>query len=295
MPLLPNFLVHSRAGEKWSESGIDSLERCIDKDHFVSYPFPVEYHYNNRGFRDQNWPTDLTELKTATWCIGDSFTAGIGSPLEHTWPYILGKNSQRKTLNIGMDGASNSWISDRCVELINTINPTNIVVMWSYIHRRQGRLGQNSDRNRASYQREPAWKRCYNSIREPAWPEVNDLDGFYQLPPEICSKVFLIIGEQAFRDDLTIQVHYEYTSNQEDVEHLQRCVDAVQQAGGQRVIHAMIPGLAPKDVFAQCWEIVQKQTHSIPHFAIQDLARDGHHFDRITADWVAKQAQDLLL
>jgi hypothetical protein len=36
-----------------------------------------------------------------------------------------------------MDGASNTWISRRARQIIHEINPTHMVVLWSYIHRRE--------------------------------------------------------------------------------------------------------------------------------------------------------------
>ena len=121
--ILPDFILPSRQHQICTESGIDSLEQCLDKKHFKLYPHQIEYRYNSRGFRDAEWPEDINDLKNATWCIGDSFTVGIGSPLKHTWPYILQQQTGCRVINISMDGASNEWMARKCSTLLKIINP----------------------------------------------------------------------------------------------------------------------------------------------------------------------------
>ena len=117
------------------ESGLDSLELCSDKDAFLTYPYKFTYKYNSRGFRDYDWPTE--SLEDVIWCIGDSFTQGLGCPLEHTWPKLLEKETGKKTIIVAMDGASNDWICRRALKIINEIHPKNMVVMWSFFNRRE--------------------------------------------------------------------------------------------------------------------------------------------------------------
>jgi hypothetical protein len=114
---------------------MDSIDQCIDKKHFFSYPYEIEYRYNSRGFRDNEWPESKEELENCIWCFGDSFTVGIGSPIEHTWVNILQKKSNRRCINVSMDGASNDWISRKVRKIITTINPKDIIIHWSYTSR----------------------------------------------------------------------------------------------------------------------------------------------------------------
>jgi hypothetical protein len=116
---------------------MDSYQYCLDKDHFLTYPHTITYQYNSRGLRDQEWPDSIEELNNAVWCIGDSFTVGIGSPAEHCWTHILEKKINRRVINVSMDGASNEWIARRAVDICNTIAPKNMVIMWSYFNRRE--------------------------------------------------------------------------------------------------------------------------------------------------------------
>lgn len=137
--ILPDLVLPSRVGGKTGIqlSGLDTLEQCLNKQHFLDYPHTVNYQYNSRGFRDSEWPDSANDLQNAIWCIGDSFTVGIGSPYEFTWPQILSKVTGRRCVNISLDGASNTWISRRACQIIQEIKPTHMVVLWSYTHRRE--------------------------------------------------------------------------------------------------------------------------------------------------------------
>ncbi len=126
--------IPDRANVCSSESGIDSRAECFDIAHFENYPWPVEYCYNTRGFRDREWPQDLQH---AVWCLGDSFTVGIGQPESHTWPRVLEQRLARPTINISLDGASNDWISRRAQQIINHIAPQIMVIQWSFVGRRE--------------------------------------------------------------------------------------------------------------------------------------------------------------
>ena len=114
--------------------GIDTLEQCYDKDHYLSYTKDISYRYNSRGFRDHEWPEDLSDV---VWCVGDSFTVGIGQPFEETWPQVLEKKIGKKCLNIGEDGCSNDTMALRTQEICKLHSPKLVVVMWSYFARRR--------------------------------------------------------------------------------------------------------------------------------------------------------------
>jgi len=147
--ILPDFILHSRVDARWDYSGSDSPGPWnVNKKYFKNYPYPIEYVYNSRGFRDAEWPESVDELRNAIWCIGDSFTVGLGSPLAHTWPYLLQQQSGRRCINVSMDGASNEWIVRKTQRLIEEINPTAIVIMWSYTNRREKNDNSLSDEDR---------------------------------------------------------------------------------------------------------------------------------------------------
>lgn len=130
---LSKLCIQSKIHWRSNFSGLDCYDQCIDKGWFTKYPYNITYEYNSKGFRGPEWPDDL---HNAIWCVGDSFTAGIGCPLEHTWPYVLEKKIGIKTINISMDGASNDFIANMSTEISSNIRPIAIIHQWSYLHRR---------------------------------------------------------------------------------------------------------------------------------------------------------------
>ena len=67
--ILPNFILHSRVNLQQDYSGIDRIDKCLDKKHFKNYPHTIKYVYNSRGFRDTEWPDSIKELQNAIWCV----------------------------------------------------------------------------------------------------------------------------------------------------------------------------------------------------------------------------------
>lgn len=114
-------------------SGMDYLDNCLNKQHFKNYNKTIFYEYNSQGFRDKEWPDDL---KNQIWCIGDSFTVGLGQPQKEIWPQILEQRVGERCINISEDGCSNDLMSLRIEQIKNNFNPKCIVVMWSYFWRR---------------------------------------------------------------------------------------------------------------------------------------------------------------
>lgn len=112
----------------------DTLDTCLDKKHYLSYEKDISYKYNSKGFRDHEWPDDLSDV---IWCVGDSFTVGIGQPFAETWPQILQEKTKKRCINLGEDGCSNDTMTLRIQEIYKLHNPKLIVVMWSYLARRR--------------------------------------------------------------------------------------------------------------------------------------------------------------
>jgi len=124
---------------------MDSLKNCVNKMHFLTYPYAVKYSFNSRGFRGDEWPEDLSDV---VWAIGDSFTLGVGSPLTHTWPHQLQTRLGRRCINVSLDGASNKWISRRTQQIIAEVSPQLVVVQWSFLHRDESPNLDLSDEDR---------------------------------------------------------------------------------------------------------------------------------------------------
>ena len=135
--ILPNFVLTTRQNQVWSTSGLDSLEECVSKSFFNHYPYEVSYKFNSRGFRDEEWPETVEELRNCIWCFGDSFTVGMGCPYDSIWTKKLEKITGIRTINISMDGASNEWISRKVLRVIEEIDPKLMIIHWSYFDRRE--------------------------------------------------------------------------------------------------------------------------------------------------------------
>jgi hypothetical protein len=268
--MLDTVMIPELAGHVAPFSGIDHPSHCLDSKHFHAYPGTIEYCYNSRGFRDQEWPQDVTD---AVWCLGDSFTSGIGSQLQHTWVWRLGTASQRRTINISMDGASNEWIARRCCDIYSELQPANIVIMWSYPHRRE-RAGSGSDLERRIYH-------IKSTVQE-------DYENFQQCRQQVqthCSNsriVELVIpnwqpaltesGWQKIRD-ATWPQHAKHIN----LEHAHIIKELVELHG------------IDKDLLLQQLQHYHSVLNNLIEVPQLDTARDGHHFDCVTADWVAAQ------
>jgi len=192
-----------------------------------------------------------------------------------------------------MDGASNEWLSDMAVSILDAFDPPNMVIMWSYTHRRVG-TAQRAD-NKIVYDQTPQWKITYDSMRDVFWPRCNTLAQFNALHGDIRQQVLDRIGEDQFRNDLTARVHYVQATDEDDLENFQQCVDRVRQFQRQHIVHASVPHFAPEHTMAASRAVIEQQPHWIPQFQNLDLARDGHHFDIKTSQWITEQIQPLLL
>lgn len=261
--------------QKFNYFGIDCISRSTDSQLYSQWP-EIEYKYNSRGFRDNEWPQ---KLDSVVWCIGDSFTLGLGSGFLHTWPQRLNHHSQHRVVNVSMDGASNQWISRTVCDVYDLAQPDNIVIMWSYFHRREHPNVEWSDLHRRQHYakstvtedyknfdncRKLVHAHCANSnliefvipdfvysinnldwqtIRDSSWPETMpaSLDQFFQLDSNIITEL--------------------QTQHNVDVNLL-----VLQYTLGPKILAGVI------------------------QVEYLDLARDGKHFDLVTADWVAKQA-----
>lgn len=135
--ILPNIRLTKKINLICEYTGMDSEDQCLSKKHFTEYPYQVSYVHNSRGFRDHEWPESVAELSNSIWCIGDSFTMGVGQPFEHIWPQVLSKRTGMRCINLSLDGASNEWISRRARQIIETVKPKIVVILWSYFNRRE--------------------------------------------------------------------------------------------------------------------------------------------------------------
>ena len=300
---LPDFVLPTRANAQWDCSGIDTAELCLNPRHFEQYPYDVQYHFNSRGYRDQEWPESESELQSAIWCVGDSFTVGLGSAVEHTWPRLLQQQTGRRCINVSLDGASNDWIARKVCAILDTVAPDTVVIHWSYWHRREAPTQELLE-----YLSEQAWPDFYAAIKGPDWPPCDTWDQVWTLPdpikqeikrhwvePEIADEdLFFFSSDERRRSDAFV------VDDQANLKHITHCIDRVQAANKHtKIIHSFIPEFTDQDLYRKRAESVDKLTHLVnsvargidyvPYFAKLDLARDGHHYDQITAEYFVQQ------
>lgn len=264
---------------------MDSEERCFITDHFKSYPFPVLYEYNSRGFRDQEWPTSIQELRHSIWCLGDSFTVGIGSPRSHTWSHVLQQRTGTRTVNVSMDGASNNWMARKALRILQEIAPSVMILHWSYLGRREQDIESALDQK---------WKNFYNVIRDPGWPDCERTQ-YDQLPEHIRNEIDNMHGgwNDSFVPDDHRIMQYVRCTDQDDVDNTLACIHMVNEFAAQcRIIHSFIPKFEPDHLKGVIASKIQGLV--VPEFEILDLARDGHHYDLLTSQAFVDQLVPLL-
>jgi hypothetical protein len=270
--ILPDFVLVSRANQCWPYSGIDSPELCLDARHFDSYPHKVEYLYNNRGYRDQEWPESAEQLKNSIWCLGDSFTVGLGSPVSHTWPCVLQQVADTRTINVSMDGASNSWIQRKAVAVCQHIQPKIMIIHWSYITR--GELLNNDlddEQRRIHYSSE---------LIDTTQALLNFKRLVFDLEANKAHTRIIHSFIPEFAVNRTLREHWNTFAGP----NWPACPMTLQQFDDlpDFVSRELQQDFGCYEIFRTWCEICQTIEH-VPEFSRLDRARDGHHYDLVTA------------
>lgn len=278
--ILPNFVLSSRIGQNDQYTGIDSLKYCNNRNHFKSYPHAIEYQYNSRGYRDQEWPADLNH---AVWCLGDSFTVGVGSPVEHTWPYLLQQISGQRCINVSMDGASNNWILQKANDLLDQLQPDTIVIHLSYLHRTQSPDSSLSDEDRRM------------SLRDGA---IDTSQWISELQHNI-----LKLNQRRGRTKIIYSfipgwaVEKTFANEWAKISGPDWCQMPQTQTCWQNVPAFVIDELTKfgvKDLFLNWTQLLDTMLFFVPEFEVLDWARDYHHYGLITAQNFAVTVTQLL-
>ena len=281
--LLPEVNLSTRKNQLWTESGLDCLELCLDMEHYKNYPYPVEYKYNSRGFRDAEWPDSMIELQNSTWCIGDSFTVGIGSPLSNTWVNILQTKTNHRCINVSMDGASNKWIARKAIEVLNVIKPKNMIIQWSYLTRDESTDVTKDDEDRRlpdiNLSLTELYLINYKLIKatELQKNNCNIIHSF--IPQATCldSKHILAIWNEIKRDSWP-----DLPKNLMEFNCL------------SKNIMTELNDFDVYKLFISYYQLIDCITY-IPEILQIDRARDGHHYDIITSTKFVDQLVDLIV
>lgn len=286
--ILPNTFISMTANEVKDFNELDSLGRCLDTAHFKSYPYSVHYRYNSRGFRDAEWPEDFSKC---IWCLGDSFTCGLGQPFEHIWPQVLQYKTNIRTINVSLDGASNNWIARKAQEILKEFNTCTIVIHWSFLQRRE--LDEKSTQ-------EKQWKSFYNDVKDPSWPNV-ELDQVNTLPQFILNELETVHKNDHWRilkdENRRLQVDFDQSAEQNVLNTLE-CIKSVESfKKNNKIIHSFIHDFAfmSEDVVPTLEQRLQTLGIAyIPEFEKIDLARDGFHYGKLTSERFVDQITSMM-
>jgi hypothetical protein len=216
--------------------------------------------------------------------VGDSATVGVGSPIDHTWCKILENKTQRRTINVSMDGASNQWMCRWAQQIHEQINPANMVIMWSYLHRREDPNVALTDE----------FRRIWNTrstVEE-------DLEDFKQcvLALKLIKGVqhFVVPGANQYEHWLNIwkQVAGESWPEQpltvKDFLNLPEFVlKEMKEFGVYKKLYLATEANEQFRLFCK-----EQQIHIVE---VLDLARDGHHFDQLTSVCIVDQMSRLIV
>lgn len=264
---------------------------CKDREYFDNYPWPISYVYNSRGFRDAEWPRDLNDV---IWCMGDSFTVGLGAPFLHIWPQRLSAETGRRTINVSMDGASNSWIGRRAIQILDLGIVDTMIIQWSYTQRRE-----NFDNAEIVNLK---WQTLYNDIKDPLWPVCPRWQDQDELPAQILAKIqqnprYQLVT-QISDEDRRLWIPKDRRAIVDDRINTRDFLDHVQQVESHKknacVIHTFIPGFSrDRDLYKEIksWPA---QRLWLPEIKRLDWARDQHHYDIVTSDKLSKDLKKLL-
>ena len=282
--ILPKILINSKINLRAKFSGIDSYPHCLDKKHFKSFPNEVDYLYNSRGFRDREWPNSLDELKESIWCIGDSFTVGIGSPIDHTWVRQLELKTKKRCINIGSDGASNFWIARQATDILTTINPKIIIIHWSYSQRIEEFVNNSYVQKHYDLTKldnnllVENFISCYNNVEEnkslttvihsfiPFWHPLKFLDKEWD---KLRGPLWPASAPKNLVDYLSLPNWI--------LEELNSCNFTTEKVESYFLLKCIL-----------------NDHRSIENFEPLDYARDGHHYDIKTADYFSNLLIDKL-
>jgi hypothetical protein len=297
--MLDTFIIPRLVNQKLSTLGMDSYEQCLDSQQWKNYPYPVEYVFNDRGYRDTAWPSGLDH---AVWCFGDSFTLGLGCPQQHTWPWLLAQRINTPVIAVSLNGASNAWIARKIQELLAEMQPSAVIAQWSYTHRRELPLDHADSMTDLNNK---LWREFYSVIRDPSWPQCDTLAEFSNLPRIIQKEIqeqhyspwssiwFDHSGEPKlcnYLDEERMQHFLDNCSPEDDAADTVNHMIHVHDICAHELVplvYGFIPDFAgpleAQKILSQAPGLCWGETPQL------DFARDSHHYDRITAEYVVQQ------
>lgn len=134
-----DFIFYTRFDKKndfvFNGKNDEKFKYIKQNDRFVALNNPIEYFFNEDGFRGKNFKDINTNDSIAAGC---SYTFGLGLPENLTWPSLL-KNYfyNSNVYNIGFMGFTTSIIINNIFVFIKKYGiPKNILIILPPIHRK---------------------------------------------------------------------------------------------------------------------------------------------------------------
>lgn len=271
--ILPDFCLPELVATEFDTSGIDSPEYCGNLSWFRQYPYAVSYRYNSRGFRDTEWPTSLDNC---VWCIGDSFTVGLGVPFALTWPQQLQNKVPRPVITIAMDGASNQWIARKISGIQKHVRSPYVLAMWSYFQRRE-----HSDTAKTDLQR-----------REHGRPdtEIEDFELFETLLKSCDPSRLVNLFIPNCHDVFAIQKIWDDVRDPSWPICLPESLTLLSDQIQQELFNTHNVGRKLQTLLPLQQRLAElKQQYQFVDYEIFDMARDYHHFGPLTCTSIATE------
>lgn len=134
--ILPNVYIGTLLNEKHLNYGLDTpydINRRGVNHIAENFKHNIEYTFNSRGFRDKEWPSNLSD---SVWCLGDSHTLGIGVPKEYIYTELLQQSSNINIINCGFWAATNIWLSLTAESILKEIKPKYLIIGWTHLTKR---------------------------------------------------------------------------------------------------------------------------------------------------------------
>jgi hypothetical protein len=189
-----------------------------------------------------------------------------------------------------MDGASNEWISKIAENIIMSVGPVCIAIMWSYTHRREDNNSALSHEERRLFcppnlrfrSDSDDWQNfldCKNRIDNISSNTIQfAIPNFHPYPARAHINWDQIRGSDWPNTVPETLAEWNLLSSWIllEIKDLHQCLDSFQTE------------------LSYCDTVKVQHQHSVMLVDQKDLARDGYHFDLVTAAQVATQAADQL-
>lgn len=100
----------------------------IPENQDLNWQESISYKFNLQGFRTYDF--NLVKNEKINIALGCSQTLGIGLPVEMTWPYLIETQTNIKTLNLGLGGASTDTVARILTNISGLFDIESVYILW---------------------------------------------------------------------------------------------------------------------------------------------------------------------